>query len=489
MTGAKRQSNDGMGRAVWGAGDDSSLPSIEGSNEEESSLPSLHEASDEASLPSVYEASDETSLPSIDEDGLGDLPTFDASPAEEEEAAQRTDASEIAGLSLLGMLLGSPAPRCVAANDAGIARKVVWEEDDGESLPSIDGAGDESSLPCMDSGDDASIPSMGGEGDFAGEESSLPCSTTSVTELTKKLSTLTIDGGDDASIPSIDGEGGMLDLFDVSQTKEEDTAQRTDASEIAGLSLLGMFLGAPAPKCVPAANDGGNARKVVWEEDDGASLPSIDESCFPFDESSLPCMDDGDDASIPSMDGEGAGTDVADLPSFDASTSEEEAGTEAYASEVASWGLLGMLLGAPAPSCVPSKTGRRRSANLWDDGVVSEDLDGVLPDCEGEVATVPASEEPRRCSDPSQIPSLSGISDDDSAEDDSLPPSMDGSGSFKDGPAAEPLSSSPNDVMAWGTLVAILSSPAPSPVRGRKGAGRAGPSLWEECDVPLPPEL
>jgi len=401
VRGAGRRPNESGGQAVWGAGDDSSLPSIEGSNDEEASLPSLYEASDETSLPSideedgVYEASDETSLPSIDEEDsaldLGDLPSLDACPAEED-AAPRTDASDVAGLSLLGMLLGSPAPRCVPpAGGGGNARTVVWESDDGASLPSLDGA-------CMD---DAGIPSVDGEGD----ESSLP----------------SVDGGDDASIPSMGGEG--------------------DAS--------------------------------------------VD---FPFDECSLPSVDGGDDASIPSMDGESDGPDLEGLPPLDASPS--SAGQEAYASEVAGWGLLGMFLGSPAPSCVPpSKSGRtRKSANLWDDRAVADDLDGVLPDRREGAAL--SSGGARHRSDPSLMPSLSGISDDDSAEDDSLPPSMDDARLHKDGPAAEPLGSSPNDVMAWGTLVAILSSPAPSPVRGRKAAGgRAGPSLWEECDVPLPPEL
>jgi len=429
---------------------------------------------------------DDTSLPSIDEeDGgldLGDLPSLDARPAEED-AAPRTDASDVAGLSLLGMLLGSPAPR--ALKGAGRRQpndgrgQAVWGAGDDSSLPSIKGSHDEeSSIPSLyEASDETSLPSID-------EEDGV------------------YEASDETSLPSTDEEDSALDLGDLPSLDacpaEEDAAPRTDASDVAGLSLLGMLLGSPAPRCVPPAGGGGNARTVVWESDDGASLPSLDGACMDDagipsvdgegDESSLPSVDGGDDASIPSMDGESDGPDLEGLPPLDASPS--SAGQEAYASEVAGWGLLGMFLGSPAPSCVPpSKSGRtRKSANLWDDRAVADDLDGVLPDRREGAAL--SSGGARHRSDPSLMPSLSGISDDDSAEDDSLPPSMDDARLHKDGPAAEPLGSSPNDVMAWGTLVAILSSPAPSPVRGRKAAGgRAGPSLWEECDVPLPPEL
>ena len=432
VTGGGRQCGEDRRQVAWGGDEESSLPSIDGG--------------DESSLPSVYEA-EEASLPSLDgeDDEFGDLPAFDASP-EVEEAGPRTSATEVAGLSLLGMLLGSPAPRCLSsANDRGnTGAKVVWEDDDGASLPSIDGARDDSSLPCIEEGDDASIPSMDGEGDDLGD----------------------------------------LPTFDASP--DEQAGPRTSATEVAGLSLLGMFLGSPAPRCLSSANDGGNTgAKVVWEEDDGASLPSIDGA---NDESSLPCIEEGDDASIPSLDGESDDV-VADLPSSDSSLTEEGAGPTTSATEVAGLSLLGMLLGSPAPSCVPAGPARRKraipTANLWDDCGEADDLDGVLPDRQEEAA--PASEEPRlNAAVFSLVPSLSGTSDDDSAEDDSLPPSMDGTGPTK--AAASPLSSSPDDVMAWGTLVAILSSPAPSPVKGNRRAS-GGRSLWEDCDVPLPPEL
>ena len=539
VAGARRQGCEDRKQVVWGGDEEASLPSIDGADEE-SSLPSI-DGGDESSLPSVYEA-EEASLPSLDgeeDDGLGDLPAFDARP-EVEEAGPRTSASEVASLSLLGMLLGSPAPRCVpSATDRGnTGAKVVWEDDDGASLPSIDGARDDSSLPCIEEGDDASIPSMDGEGDDLGDLPTFDASPdeqagprTSATEVAglsllgmflgspapRCLSSAndggntgakvvweeddcaslpSIDGarddsslpcieeGDDASIPSMDGEGddlGDLPTFDASP--DEQAGPRTSATEVAGLSLLGMFLGSPAPRCLSSANDGGNTgAKAVWE-DDCASLPSIDGA----DDSSLPCIEEGDDASIPSLDGESDDV-VADLPSSDSSLTEEGAGPTTSASEVAGLSLLGMLLGSPAPSCVPAGPARRKgasTANLWDDCGEAEDLDGILPDCQA----APAPEEPRlNAAVFSLVPSLSGTSDDDSAEDDSRPPSMDGAGPSKGGPAASPLSSSPDDVMAWGTLVAILSSPAPSPVKGSRRASGAR-SLWEDCDVPLPPEL
>ena len=104
---------------------------------------------------------------------------------------------------------------------------------------------------------------------------------------------------------------------------EEAKSSRTGASEVAGLSLLGMLLGSPAPSCLSLANDRGNTRvKIVWEDDDGASVPSLDNA--------------NDGASISSVDGEGGGPDHGDLPALEADPAEEDKPAMAEEEEKAS---------------------------------------------------------------------------------------------------------------------------------------------------------
>lgn len=378
----------------------------------------------------VWDAQSASSIPSINEDEC--MPSIDASHSMnqvslEPETANTKDASDsVIAWTLLGAVMGSPAPQSVLQTKQKRDCANLWMNEDAETdlnneLPDIED--NDSSITNLDT----TLPPLPEE-----------------------------DECDNSSIP---------DVFD--ETTESTPAANTPSSQDAAnntlaWSALTMLLGSPAPSCVQQKKSKMEP-KNLWAED---SIDENDELLSladfeinePADDSSLPVLDD-DDLSLSGLQLDSNETHVP--------KNEKDATDSAIF-----WTALSALLASPAPSCVRKRKEKRRE-NLWTDGNAGQDDELIsLSECDEALDDFPA---PTKSQDEGSVVaidiSLSALQLD-----------SDDLSHFNEPEIAAPQKTEEvaNSTLAWGALTALLGLPAPSSVV--KKNSRPKKNLWADGD-------
>jgi len=388
------------------------------------------------------EEGDLFSIPDVDEqDGI-------SLPIMVEDLKLETDTSEVFALGALSFLLGSPVPSAVSKERK--QQRPFWDEVD-EAMPSM----------CDD--DDDSIPDIGAP------------------------DTMSLPSDDDNSLGS-----SSSDFLEFCQTPDShvlNEREETDTADMLTFSVLGMFLGAPAPACVSKKSN--EVPALPHFEEDDVTMPSIADECslpeIAQDESSIPEIDEELGTKIETT--ESAVEDVFKMDDNAAVEEEENKATDT--AEVLSMGLLGMFLGSPTPSCVANLSKSKPAPCLF------KESDEVMPtiDDSDDERSIPEIEDDSKTSLEQEtyliMPSLSGTSDSDMSS--RILPSIvadDADDFFKMDydvvvEEGENKATNTTEVLSMGLLSMFLGSPAPSCV-AKSSKSEHAPSLFKEIDVAMP---
>ena len=321
----------------------------------------------------------------------------------------------------LSMILGSPAPSSV----------LMGEKKKQKRNPVNLWLGDDGDALVPDDLDDIFLPDQDDDLSNIAEED-------------------LVDVSDNCSIPSVSSEAGLeIDIDILPDIDDYDdqafiTPKSTNVKESAGTTLawtaLCAVLGSPAPSSVTK------------------------KTCAP--KSSL--FEDGED-QLPDIVEEDQEIDFDELPDIEedavAYSTESQANKEESADSVLAWSALGMLLGSPAPAPVSKKSrreSRKAALSLFE---ISEDDAIPSIDTEGDNESIPDP----LCGDYQEeiIPDVEDLMQ-----------------------SGTPLEFNTNkkeaaeSVLSWSVLGALLGSPAPVSVTGKKKqARRSVKNLWADDDA------
>lgn len=275
------------------------------------------------------------------------------------------------------------------------------------------------------------------------------------------------------SIPSLSGGPDEWDQTLTDNIIAAPTSTNDAADSAIAWGCLAALLGSPAPS---------SARKQrkripvnLWQDD--ASLgEGLDSICLPQDDSELRNelralnLNDGDDlaasddCSIPSC--EDLVPDVGDSCNLVFPTTPSRVSSKkGIADSTLAWGVLGAILGSPAPSSVSKKSAARKHVNLWHDGEEEDELPEIegYDDSEDERDFLSAPIDLTELVEADeQVNILAGqsieLQDRDSGRE------------------------SAESVLAWTALGMLLGSPAPKSVckKSRKESEEAAKNLWKD---------
>jgi hypothetical protein len=324
--------------------------------------------------------------------------------------------------TLLGAVMGSPAPQSIQFAKKNKEHTNLWTDEDttdtsDNELPSLfdDECNEGSFIPELNTPEteqfDNILPSLAEEAD---------CDSLSIPDMLE-----------DCAMPAL------------TPHKSEDA---TDAAIAWG--ALAIFLGSPAPSCVRQTHKA--AAKNLWADDtidEMDELISLDasENDGPIDECSIPDLsnhvDLNDDLSFSGLECDGE--DSYALPKDD-----EDATNAAIM-----WTALSALLSSPAPSCVRKKKETPQAehflftdSNAENDDIMSlAQLESVVDELDEVTLDYPGSEEDELNINLSDLQ----IDCDELNNTHTVEPSQ----------KTEDITTS---TLAWGALAAFLGSPAPS---------------------------
>ena len=160
--------------------------------------------------------------------------------------------------------------------------------------------------------------------------------------------------------------------------------------------------------------------------------------------------------------------DVDDLHNLDFPTTPTRVTSKKeIADSTFAWGVLGAILGSPAPSSVSKKSATRKRVNLWDDGEEND----LLPEIEEQVYY---EDECDVLSSPIDLTELVEADEQVILADQSIVLQKGDSGR-----------ESAESVLAWTALGMLLGSPAPKSVcrKSKKESEEAAKNLWRDFEA------
>jgi len=278
------------------------------------------------------------------------------------------------------------------------------------------------------------------------------------------------------SIPSLSGGADALDQVPTDNNIAAPTCADDAADSVIAWGCLAALLGSPAPR--PARKQMKRIPVNFWQDD--ASLgEDLDALCLPQDDDelgnqmralSLNAADDLTKApnicNIPPCDD--LIPDVDDFYNLDFPTTPTRVTSEKdIADSTLSWGILGAILGSPAPSSVSKKSATRKRVNLWDDGKE----DDLLPEIEGQDYY---EDECDVFSAPIDLTELVEADEQAILADQSIV--------LQKGDSRK---ESAESVLAWTALGMLLGSPAPKSVckKSMKESEKAANNLWRYVEA------
>ncbi|KAL3761475.1 hypothetical protein ACHAWU_006505 [Discostella pseudostelligera] len=402
-----------------------SLPHDDDGEDLDDELRSLNIVADNCSIPSCKDLDDHDQLVILD---------FPSSPPKSK--LRKVEDSKLAW-SVLGAILGSPAPSSVSKK---YVKKCVnlWDDDEETDVLEV-GVDDIISLPPDD--DEEEVPAID-------------------------------DATDNCSIPSCnDLDPNVDDCFPTTPPKAN--SRKAEDSALAW-SVLGAILGSPAPssvakksvkKCINLWDDDGET-DVLEVGDDIISLPPYDD-----DEEVLTFEDEADSCSIPSCND--LVSNVDNCTSLDFPTTPTKANSRKAEDSALAWSILGAILGSPAPTSVTKKS-VKQCINLWDEDEGESD---PIPEIDGQCCDVDNDD---GVSDPiPEIDGQCGYVDDDLSATIDLNELLVGSDESTV-PTISIESTQADSVLAWSALGMLLGSPAPKSIP--KKSGNKCSNLWKEAD-------
>jgi len=352
-------------------------------------------------------------------------------------ADQTADSALVWGC--LSAILGAPAPRSVLCGEKKHKKRLpvnLWLGDD--------------------------------ESDDVDEIISLPMDDTPSLEGLEEVS-------DHCSIPSLSpgethfDEGFVPDRYDAANLAFPATASitpKTSKKDIADSTLvwsaLAAVLGSPAPSSAirkKALKD----RNNLWEDGEADLLPEIDELEVIYSGG-----DESDSIGLPSIDLNELEDSNGDAEFCYDEFVDNKVGKKLSADSALAWGALGMLLGSPAPKLVNKKTNKASVENLWEENRATENEESdTVPSIHRDDADSipsPLSED----HDENTIPGVIELSS-VNAFDNSLKNVTD-------------KKEVANSAIAWSAVAALLGSPAPSSIPGKKRKADKGSrsNLWDD---------
>ena len=263
----------------------------------------------------------------------------DYSGSADQKVGVEEEADSALALGVLGMILGSSAPKAVPKKRRVLrqATSNLWHSD------------------AMDNDGLDTVPSM------------------------------ELDEGDTGSISSSSHDVLSIDLHELEDADDKDicfvhdkVGVKEEADSALALGALGMLLGSSAPKSVPK-------KRKVWRQ--AAHNLWYSEAMGSDGLDTIPSIEEEDDntGSISSMqsqepldDGIIAGLEEFVLANDTTASPENDNNGKEAADSVMAWSALAALLGAPAPRSIVGKKIKR--INLWDDDqAMMQDLDDLLP--------------------------------------------------------------------------------------------------------------
>jgi len=389
---------------------------------------SLHRSDSSHSIPSICSGIDENAEVVV----CDQRSSFDGDIIAMQFVQEATNVEEAADSALvwgcLTALMGSPAPKSVLLGEKKRKRIMpvnLWQDDDEVLVEDLD---DIISLPHdydVDASDDCSIPSM------SPEEAQL----------------------DEDLVPDMDDSNDLA--FHTAAHVTQKSSGKDIADSTLAWSALTALLGSPAPSFA-VRKSARKERVNLWEDcEETDLLPEIDELCDD---------DESDGLSLLSIDLSELADDVCLNNFLDGKDGDKEAANSALA-----WGALGMILGAPAPKLVSKKNrnaSRVVARNLWEDGEAMENdgldtIPSIHLDEDGiDGIPSPLSEEHQ---DEHIIPDVEELTL---------------ANAFHVTDKREVADSA----MAWSALAALLGSPAPSSIVGKKIKRNKGSvvNLWDD---------
>jgi len=272
------------------------------------------------------------------------------------------------------------------------------------------------------------------------------------------------------SIPSLSGGADAWDRTPTDYNIAAPTSRDDAADSAIAWGCLAALLGSPAPSF--ARKQKKRTPLNLWQDD--ASLgEGLQDICLPQNDDELGNemralnlkADDDYDSSIPLC--EDLVPDVGDLYSFGFPTTLTRVTSKKDITDsTLAWGVLGAILGSPAPSSVSKKRATRKRENLWE---VCEE-DDMPPEIEGRDYNEDA------CDDLSAPIDLTELE-----ADEQVNVLADQYVELQEGDRGK---ESAKSLLAWTAIGIFLGSPAPKSVckKGRKETGEVAKNLWKDFE-------
>ena len=378
------------------------------------------------------------SMPSVGSDAGTGWNEPDLITANSESVNQKEVSDSVIAWTLLGAVMGSPAPKSVLRAKKMTDGVNLWQDKAAKILDTIDDSVDEG-VPLIASEEANTCDEV----NIANDE--VNHTHHSIPEPLQELNTTYQPPDqqteyDDLSIPGISED--YLTAMEAPDTQNaEDAANSTLA-----WSALTMLLASPAPSCIVQRKEK-NEPKNLWAND------TQDES----DEivSLVASETDGhdDNCSLPHH-----GSELS-LSGLDLTDSPEQLNNKNDTGSAIMWAALSALLASPAPSCVRSKK-EQHNENLWANDCASLDDD---------IISLAQSETSQKDDVSVGDLSLSALQIDADVSQ------------VNDSDAAAPRLKTgdvTNSTIMWGALTALLGFPAPSCVM--QNDSRQVKNLWAD---------
>lgn len=380
-----------------------------------------------------------SSMPPINEDdfvlSIDDVSSHDMN-FEPEFANVKNASSSVIALTLLGAVMGSPAPQTVLKAKKRNDCANLWIDETNDSC-------DINELPAI-------------ENDELAVGSSMP-------DIDNILPPVQEEVSDDIiSIP---------DEFDDITVEEDSAIDEYAASNTLAWSALAILLGSPAPSCVQQKNNNNAKAKNLWaegsinENDELVSL-ATSEINEVADDCSLPTLDENDEI--------GGDISISGFESDSDNASIQRSNKDAADSAIM-WTALSAILASPAPSCVRPMKEKCTKNNLWDD------CDDDLISLDNSISIIDETEWITESPNPTFH-----NNDEDSLGDINLSLSalqLESDNTKELNTDVAPPKTTEeiaNSTLAWGALTALLGLPAPSCVVSKNS--RPTKNLWSNDD-------